>query len=223
MSLPPVVSRQEWLDARTKLLAEEKELTRARDELVERRRRELGMVRVEKDYVFHGPDGEARLADMFGGHRQLLVQHFMFQPEWEDGCPSCTWATDEVSAGRVAHLAEGDTAFAMISLAPVEKLEAYKAKRGWDYPWYSSGGSDFNRDFQVTVDAGSQPVYNYRTLDEYEARGQGPVGDGEYPGFSVFLREGDDVFHAYSSYARGTETIGGSHYILDMTPLGRAD
>lgn len=211
MTLPPVVSHEQWLQARKALLAEEKELTRARDALNERRRA-IGMVEVEKDYVFHGP-AEARLVDLFEGRRQLVVQHFMFQPEWEDGCPSCSWAADEISAGRLEHLADGDTTFAAVSLAPIEKIEAYKAKRGWSFAWYSSEGSDFNRDFQVTIDD-EQPVYNYRVDG---------LAPGEYPGLSCFLRDGDRVFHSYSHFARGTETIGGAHYILDLTPLGRVD
>ena len=212
MTLPPVVSREQWLEARTALLAEEKELTRARDALNERRRA-IGMVEITKDYVFQGAGGALRLPELFEGRRQLVVQHFMFQPEWEDGCPSCSWAADEISAGRLEHLADGDTTFAAVSLAPIEKIEAYKAKRGWSFAWYSSAGSDFNRDFQVTVDD-EQPVYNYR------ADGLAP---GEYPGLSCFLRDGERVFHAYSHFARGTETIGGAHYILDLTPLGRVD
>ena len=211
MTLPPVVSHEQWLQARKALLAEEKELTRARDALNERRRA-IGMVEVEKDYVFHGP-AEARLVDLFEGRRQLVVQHFMFQPEWEDGCPSCSWAADEISAGRLEHLADGDTTFAAVSLAPIEKIEAYKAKRVWSFAWYSSEGSDFNRDFQVTIDD-EQPVYNYRVDG---------LAPGEYPGLSCFLRDGDRVFHSYSHFARGTETIGGAHYILDLTPLGRVD
>jgi predicted dithiol-disulfide oxidoreductase (DUF899 family) len=146
----------------------------------------------------------------------------MFDPSWEDGCPSCSWAADEISAGRLEHLADGDTTFAAVSLAPVEKLEAYKAKRGWTFPWYSSGGTGFNRDFGVTVDE-HQDTYNYRSAEEYDELGKGPLAPGEYPGLSFFLRDGDDVFHTYSHYARGTETIGGAHYILDLTPLGRAD
>jgi predicted dithiol-disulfide oxidoreductase (DUF899 family) len=210
MTLPPVVSREQWLAARKRLLAEEKELTRARDALNERRHA-IGMVRIEKDYVFEGPDGPVRLPDMFEGRRQLVLQHFMFDPSWEDGCPSCSWAADEISAGRLRHLADGDTTFAAVSLAPIEKIEAYKAKRGWNFAWYSSGGNDFNRDFEVTVDD-EQPVYNYRVDG---------LAHGEYPGLSCFLRDGDDVFHSYSHYARGTETIGGAHYILDLTVLGR--
>jgi predicted dithiol-disulfide oxidoreductase (DUF899 family) len=119
----------------------------------------------------------------------------------------------KISDGRLRHLADGDTTFAAVSLAPIEKIEAYKARRGWSFAWYSSAGSSFNRDFQVTVDD-DQPLYNYR---------EDALAPGEYPGYSVFLRDGDRVFHSYSSYARGTETIGGAHYILDLTPLGRAD
>jgi len=211
MTLPPVVSREQWLEARKALLAEEQELTRARDALNERRRA-IGMVELAKDYVFHGPGGPVRLPEMFEGRRQLVVQHFMFQPEWEDGCPSCSWAADEISDGRLRHLADGDTTFAAVSLAPIAKIEAYKAKRGWTFAWYSSEGSDFNRDFQVSVDE-AQPVYNYR-VDGLPA--------GEYPGLSCFVRDGERVFHTYSHFARGTETIGGAHYILDLTPLGRA-
>jgi predicted dithiol-disulfide oxidoreductase (DUF899 family) len=212
MTLPPVVSRDDWLAARERLLVEEKELTRARDALNERRRA-IGMVEVTEDYVFTGPSGEVRLVDLFEGRRQLVIQHFMFQPEWEDGCPSCSWAADEISDGRLRHLADGDTTFAAVSLAPFEKIEAYRAKQGYRFPWYSSAGTNFNRDFRVTVDD-AQPVYNYRVDD---------LAHGEYPGYSVFVRDGDRVFHTYSSYARGTETIGGAHYILDVTPLGRAD
>src|SRR3712207_2016388 len=144
-SMPPVVSREDWLEARKRLLEREKELTRARDALNGERRR-LGMVRIEKDYAFEGPEGPARLPDLFEGRRQLVVQHFMFDPSWDDGCPSCSWAADEISEGRLRHLHEGDTAFAAVSLAPIEKIENYKRRRGWTFPWYSSRGSDFNRE-----------------------------------------------------------------------------
>ena len=209
--LPPVVSREDWLDARKRLLEREKELTRARDALNGERRR-LGMVRIEKDYVFEGPEGPARLPDLFEGRRQLVVQHFMFDPSWEDGCASCSWAADEISEGRLRHLHEGDTAFAAVSLAPIEKIEDYKRRRGWTFPWYSSRGSDFNRDFGVTV--GDDGTYNYRP---------GTAEPGEYPGYSCFLRDADAVFHTYSTYARGTETVGGAHYFLDLTALGRQE
>jgi predicted dithiol-disulfide oxidoreductase (DUF899 family) len=225
MDLPPVVSREEWLAARRELLDREKELTRARDALNARRRR-LGRVRVEKDYSFEGPEGRVGLVDLFDGCRQLIVQHFMFDPRWEDGCPSCSWAADEISDGRLRHLREWDTAFAVVSRAPLERIEDYRARRGWTFPWYSSHGSDFNYDFDVTIDESVAPaVYNYRTREEHERAGAGAYFEGEppfeQPGFSCFLREGDAVFHTYSTYARGTETVGGAHYFADLTALGR--
>lgn len=207
--LPPVVSREEWLTARRQLLEREKELTRARD-AVNGERRRLGRVRIEKDYVFRGPQGTARLTDLFGEHGQLVVHHFMFDPASDDGCPSCTWAADEGSEGRLRHLREAGVAFVAVSLAPIEKIEDYRARRGWTFPWYSSHGSAFNRDFGVTV--GEDGAYNYR---------EGVAEPGEYPGYSFFLREGDEVFHTYSTYARGTEMVGGTHYFLDLTALGR--
>jgi len=212
MSLPNIVSRAEWLAARNDLLAKEKELTRARDALNAERRR-LPMVRVEKDYVFEGPDGKARLLDLFGGHRQLFLRHFMFDPSWDDGCPSCSAAAEEVSDGLIAHLQARDTEFVTVSRAPLAKIEDYKRRRGWTFPWYSSHGSEFNYDFGVTLDRSVRPPeYNYAPADE-----------GEWPGHSCFLRVGDDVFHTYSTYARGAEMLGGSYYWLDLTALGRQE
>ena len=213
MSLPKIVSHSEWLAARKDLLAAEKELTRRRDALSAARRR-LPMVRVEKDYVFEGPDGSATLGDLFGAHRQLIVRHFMFDPSWEDGCPSCTAASDEISDGLIAHLHARDTEFVAVSRAPLAKIEDYKARRGWTFPWYSSHGSDFNYDFGVTLDRSvGAPEYNYAPV-EFE---------GEFPGHSVFLRVGDDVFHTYSTFARGAEWLGGSYAFLDLTALGRQE
>ena len=213
MSLPRIASRADWLAARVDLLAREKELTRARDALSAARRR-LPMVRVEKDYVFEGPDGPARLADLFGPYRQLVLRHFMFHPSWEDGCPSCTAAADELSDGLIAHLHTRDTEFVTVSRAPLAKIEAYKARRGWTFPWYSSHGSDFNYDFGVTLDRSvAAPEYNYAPIDM----------EGEFPGHSAFLRVGDDVFHTYSTYARGAEWLGGSYAFLDLTALGRQE
>jgi predicted dithiol-disulfide oxidoreductase (DUF899 family) len=225
MSLPQVVSPEEWLAARKELLAQEKELTRVRDALNAERRR-LGMVKIDKDYVFEGPEGSVGLLDLFDGCRQLVVQHFMFDPTWEDGCPSCSWAADEISAGRLQHLREGDTAFAAVSRAPLAKIEDYKARKGWTFPWYSSYGSDFNYDFQVTLDESVAPVvYNYRSKAEHQQAGTGYYVEGEQPieqpGYSCFLRDGDTVYHTYSTYGRGTEAVGGSHYFLDLTALGR--
>lgn len=224
--LPEVVSRDAWLAARKELLRREKALTKQRDALAADRRR-LPMVRVEKDYVFTGPEGEVSLADLFQGRRQLMVGHFMFRPDWDAGCPSCSAGADEMSEGHLRHLATRDTTFVYVSRAPIEKIEAYKAQKGWTFPWYSSYGSDFNYDYDVTLDNSVKPlVYNYRTAEEYEAMGQGEFeGDQplERPGRSCFLRVGDDVYHTYSVYARGLETIGGSYYMLDETALGRQE
>ncbi len=223
MSLPQVVSHQEWVAARQDLLAKEKQLTRARDE-VNRQRRELPMVLVEKDYRFEGPDGEVGLLDLFEGRHQLIVGHFMFDPSWEDGCPSCSAGAEEMSPGHLDHLHRRDTTFAYVSRAPFAKIEDYRRRRGWKVPWYSSHGSDFNYDFHVTLDPSlGAAEYNFRTQEEFNALGHDFVLDGEYPGRSSFLRDGDRVYHTYSIYARGLETIGGSYYLLDETALGRQD
>jgi predicted dithiol-disulfide oxidoreductase (DUF899 family) len=226
MSLPRIATRDEWLDARKDLLAKEKELTRLRDAL-NTERRNLPMVPIERDYEFEGPDGVVHLVDLFEGRRQLIIYHFMFDPEWEDGCPSCTAGTDELSRGFLEHLAVRDTTYALVSRAPLFKLERWKAARGWEIPWYSSFGSDFNYDFGVTIDESKRPgEYNYRTKAEFEARGSDffeydqPF---EMPGRSCFLRVDDRVFHTYSQYARGLESTGGSYYFLDLTCLGRQE
>jgi predicted dithiol-disulfide oxidoreductase (DUF899 family) len=226
-NLPRVVSRDEWLAARVELLAREKELTKLRDALAADRRR-LPMVRMDKDYVFEGPDGKATLLDLFEGRSQLIVGHFMFHPDWEDGCPSCSAGADEMSNGHLRHVNTRDTTFVYVSRAPIEKIQAYKAKKGWTFPWYSSFGSDFNYDFDVTLDESVKPiVYNFRTKEEYERRGEPfPTENGEAlerPGRSCFLRVGDTVYHTWSVYARGLETIGGSYYMLDETALGRQE
>ena len=215
MSLPEIVTREEWTTARTALLEKEKELTRQRDRL-NAERRGLPMVRVEKDYALRGPDGEAALIDLFEGRRQLIVGHFMFDPDWRDGCSSCTASADEVSAGLLAHLHVRDTTLAFVSRAPIERIEDYKTRRGWTFPWYSSHASDFNYDFHVTVDpAVAPPEYNYRPIEA-----DAPM---ELPGTSYFLRVDDEVFHTYSTYARGAEQTGGSYYWLDLTALGRQE
>ena len=213
MSLPRRATRDEWLAARKELLDEEKRLTRERDAL-NVRRRELPMVEITKPYAFTGPEGEAGLADLFEGRRQLIVGHFMFDPEWEDGCPSCSAGADEVSGGLLDHLHVRDTTLAYVSRAPLEKIERYKARKGWAFPWYSSYGSDFNYDFDVTLDPSVKPpVYNFRPLEL----------EGEMPGLSTFLRVDDRIFHTYSMYARGAEQTGGSYYFLDLTALGRQE
>jgi predicted dithiol-disulfide oxidoreductase (DUF899 family) len=163
---------------------------------------------------------------MFDGRRQLIVQHFMFDPDWDEGCPSCTGAADEMAPGLIAHLRARDTNFVVVSRAPLDKIERYKAKKGWTFPWYSSFGSDFNYDFNVTIDASVAPVmWNYRTMDELEQVGMGWLGEqsSEQPGYSMFLRDGGSIFHTYSVYARGTEMLGGAYYFLDLTALGRQE
>jgi predicted dithiol-disulfide oxidoreductase (DUF899 family) len=226
MALPNVATREAWVAARKALLAKEKELTHARDALSTERRL-LPMVRMDKPYVFHGPEGDVGLAGLFQGRRQLIVQHFMFKPEWTDGCPSCSAACDELSDGLLAHLHERDTSFVAVSRAPFPKLQDYKERKGWRFPWYSSFGGDFNYDFHVTLDESVAPIeYNFRTKEEFEARGEAdflkkqPV---EMPGYSCFLRDGDQVFHTYSMYARGAESLGGGYYFLDLTALGRQE
>jgi predicted dithiol-disulfide oxidoreductase (DUF899 family) len=227
MSLPRIASREEWLEARRELLAREKELTRARDAL-STQRRELPMVEITKDYVFHGPDGELRLIDMFEGRHQLIVGHFMFDPEWDEGCSSCSAGVDELSDGLVEHLHTRDTSLAYVSRAPLEKLEGWKRKKGWDINWYSSHGSDFNYDFNVTIDESVKPLeYNFRSKEEHDHAGTGYYFEGaqpmEMPGTSCFLRVDERVFHTYSTFARGAEMLGGSYYWLDLTPLGRQE
>jgi predicted dithiol-disulfide oxidoreductase (DUF899 family) len=227
MNLPPVVSQDEWTAARKQFLAKEKEATRARDAL-NTERRNLPMVKIDKDYVFEGPEGKVGLAGLFDGRSQLIIVHFMFDPSWEDGCPSCTAGADEDSAGRLHHLNARNTSFAYVSRAPLAKLEDYKARRNWAFRWYSSYGSDFNYDFHVTLDESVAPVeYNYRTKDEWDASGTPFFPDGEQslerPGVSMFLKVGDDIFHTYSTFARGTEQTGGSYYFLDLTALGRQE
>src|SRR4051794_40715650 len=225
---PDVVSREAWLAARKDLLASEKEALRAKDAL-NTRRRLLPMVKIEKEYRFDGPDGPVRLPDLFDGERQLVVQHFMFHPDWDDGCGSCTAAVDELSDGLLRHLRARSTAYAVIARAPQAKLTRYRAKRGWTIPLYSSFGSDFNYDFHVTLDASVAPIqFNFRGPDELRAAGQEWILNTddqpmEQPGLSCFLRVGDDIFHTYSTFGRGTEQAGDSYGILDMTALGRQE
>ena len=184
------------------------------------------MVQLDKGYRFDGPEGSASLLDLFDGRRQLVIQHFMFDPGWDDGCPSCTGASDEISQGLLRHLHARDTTLAVVSRAPLAKLERYKQKRGWDFPWYSSFGSDFNYDFHVSLDPAVAPVqYNFRAPVELEAAGMGWIleGPSEQPGYSTFLAVGGDVFHTYSTFGRGTEWLGGAYAFLDLTALGRQE
>ena len=213
MSLPQVVSREEWLAAREQLLVREKELTRQRDALNADRRR-LPMTVVEKEYWFEGPDGKAGLADLFDGCGQLIVQHVMFAPDWESVCPGCSAGLDEMAPAVLAHLRTRDTAFAAISRAPFAKLAAAKSAKGWKFDWYSSDGSDFNYDFNASLDPSiAPPVFNYAPAESDDP--------DEISGFSCFLRDGDRVFHTYSTWARGSDQIGNAYTLLDLTALGR--
>jgi predicted dithiol-disulfide oxidoreductase (DUF899 family) len=204
MNLPHVVSQNEWQAAHEALLAKEKEATRARDALAAERRRQP-MVRIEKDYVFRGPDGEARLVDLFEGRRQLVVYHFMFGPNQEVGCDGCSLFADQVT--HLAHLHARNTSFALVSRAPIERVQAYRERMGWTLPWYSWFGGDFGVDF------GTSP----------EKPEEGTYQDGESFGLSVFLRDGGDIFRTYFTSRRGTETIGPVWTFLDLTPLGRQE
>ena len=210
---PRIVSREKWLAARKKLLRQEKKVTRAYDRVSAARRR-LPMVRLDTDYLFATPQGAQGLRDLFAGRRQLSVYHYMFDPKWTKGCPGCTGLVNAL--GDLSLLAERDTTFVLISRAPLAKLRAYRKKMGWSVPWVSSGGSKFNYDFHVTLDEEVAPAeYNYQRL-----RGHEP---GEAHGLSVFFRVGRDVFHTYSAYARGVESLTDVYRLLDVTPYGRQE
>jgi predicted dithiol-disulfide oxidoreductase (DUF899 family) len=221
-NLPEVVSREEWVAARKTLLAREKELSRHHDE-VNAARRALPMVEITADYVFEGPQGTVKLADLFDGRGQLVVYHFMLGPDDDEVCPSCTYTIDNV--GHQSHLHARDTSLAVVSRAPLATLERYRKRMGWTVPWYSSHGSLFNYDFHVSHDASVRPVeYNYKTYDELVRENPAWEGwAGEEHGVSAFLRDGDRVFHTYSSYGRGTEYLMGTYHWLDLTARGRQE
>ena len=200
MSLPEIVSRAQWRAAREELLAKEKAVTRARDALNAERRR-LPMVEVDKEYVFESGDGKATLLDLFEGRLQLVVHHFMFAPDWDAGCRSCSAFLDQI--GHLAHLRARGTTFAVVSRAPYTKILPFKARMGWTVPWYSSYGSDFNHDFEVTLEHEGESL--------------------ERPGLSCFLRDGERVFHTYSTYERGLDGLGSTTGFLDLTALGRQE
>jgi predicted dithiol-disulfide oxidoreductase (DUF899 family) len=204
MNLPPVVSPDEWRAAWEALLVKEKEATRARDALAAERRR-LPRVRIEKRYTFEASGGGITLPDLFEGRRQLLLYHFMFGPNQEAGCDGCSMFVDQI--GHLAHLHSRDTSFALVSRAPIDRIEAYRKRMGWTIPWVSSFESDFNVDFGVSPEA-PQP-------DAYQ--------DGESFGLSVFLRDGDEVYRTYFTTARGVEALGSVWTFLDLTPLGRQE
>ncbi|MFC8242898.1 DUF899 domain-containing protein [Streptomyces chartreusis] len=200
MSLPEIVSREQWRAAREELLAKEKAATRARDALNAERRR-LPMVEVEEEYVFEGGDGKATLLDLFEGRHQLVVHHFMFAPEWDAGCRSCSGFLDQI--GHLAHLKARGTNFVAVSRAPFTRILPFKARMGWTLPWFSSFASDFNRDFEATLELDGELV--------------------ERPGVSCFLRDRDRVFHTYSTYERGLDGLGSTTGFLDLTALGRQE
>ena len=199
-SLPPIVSREEWQRARDQFLVKEKTATRARDALNAERRR-LPMVRIEKDYVFDGPDGKVSLFDLFEGRRQLIIYHFMFAPGvhgWPTaGCPGCSMVVDHI--GPLEHLYARDTSLVLVSLGLLANLESYKQRMGWKVPWYSSAGTSFNQDFGLSTE------------------------DGETFGLSTFLRNGDEIYHTYFTTDRGVEPIDTNFALLDWTPLGRQE
>ncbi|OZB91068.1 DUF899 domain-containing protein [Paenibacillus sp. XY044] len=191
-ALPQIVSEKEWMDAREKLLVKEKELTRALDALAAERRR-LPMVRIGKDYVFEGPGGTARLLDLFDGRRQLMVYHFMMAPGARQGCTGCSSFVDNI--GHLAHLNARDTTFILVSPAPLLQIQPFKDRMGWNVPWFSSNGNEFNND----------------------------MGAGDGFGLSVFLREGDEVFRTYFTASRGVDRIRADFNLLDLTPFGRQE
>ncbi|MEU4525449.1 DUF899 domain-containing protein [Amycolatopsis sp. NPDC024027] len=221
MTLPAVVSREEWRKARIALLAKEKDLTKARDEL-NARRRDLPMVEIEKNYTFEGTDGTLSLLDMFEGRRQLILYHFMMTPGDDWRCAGCSLLADGIN--HLEHLYARNTSLVVVSRAPLPEIESFKKRMGWTFPWYSSYGSDFNYDFHVTLDDSvAPPEYNYRTPEELKAAGQSHFTHGDQPGTSVFLRDGARVFHTYSTFNRGSESLLTTYNYLDLTPLGRQE
>ena len=210
-----IVSRDEWVAERQTLLAHEKELTRLRDQIA-RERRALSWVRIDKTYVFDGPEGPQTLADLFEGRHQLLVQHFMFGPGWEQGCPSCSFMADHSDAMTV-HLAHRDVTLLAVSSAPLAEIERFRGRMGWQFKWVSSHGNDFNRDFAVSFtpeeQAKGEVYYNY---------GLRRFPTEEAPGISVFYKDdGGGIFHTYSTYGRGVEVMMGTYNLLDLMPKGR--
>jgi predicted dithiol-disulfide oxidoreductase (DUF899 family) len=213
----PIATRAAWIEARKELLAKEKEFTRLRDQLSQKRR-DLPWVRVDKPYVFEGQDGQVTLPQLFNGSSQLIVYHFMFDPSWEAGCKSCSFWADNFN-GITVHLEHRDATMIAVSRAPLDKLTAYRARMGWSFKWVSSLGNDFNRDYQVShtpeeVKQG-EAYYNYTR--------QKPYGS-EAPGISVFCMGADGaVFHTYSCYARGLDMVNAAYHYLDLTPMGRQE
>jgi predicted dithiol-disulfide oxidoreductase (DUF899 family) len=212
MNLPKIVTESEWLVARKELLAREKQFDHERDRLTEVRRK-LPIVKVEKEYAFEGPQGAVTLHDLFEGRRQLIVYHFMFEPDRNEGCKHCSCVMDNI-AGSLVHLTARDTSFASISRAPIAKIEVFRRRMHWAFPWVSSFKNDFNYDYHVTLDRDKgSTVYNYRKVDFR----------GEMPGMSVFFRDNHLIFHSYSTYFRGLDMLLSMYHLLDRTPLGRQE
>jgi predicted dithiol-disulfide oxidoreductase (DUF899 family) len=210
-----VVSREEWLVARKEHLAKEKEFTRLRDQL-SRERRELPWVKVDKEYLFEGPDGKQPLADLFEGRSQLIIYHFMYGPDWEEGCPSCSFWADNFN-GIDIHLNHRDITLAAVSKAPLDKLQAYKKRMGWSIKWFSSFESDFNRDYHVSFTSEEmekgEMYYNYRISNF-------PIEEAH--GISVFYKnQQGEAFHTYSCYSRGLDMLNGAYHYMDLAPKGR--
>ena len=215
MTTPQIVSREAWLAARKAHLAKEKEFTKLRDQLSQERR-ELPWVKVDKAYQFEGPQGTESLADLFNGRSQLIIYHFMYGPDWDEGCPSCSFWADNYN-GTITHLNHRDITFVVVSSAKLDKLNAYKERMGWSFKWVSSYGSDFNHDYQVTstpeeIERG-EVIYNFapsQTTSE------------ERPGLSVFVKDEDgNVYHTYSCYSRGLDMLNAAYHHMDLTPKGR--
>ncbi|HEX4050161.1 MAG TPA: DUF899 domain-containing protein [Steroidobacteraceae bacterium] len=217
MTTQLTVSRDVWLEARLDLLAAEKDLTRRSDQVAQLRRR-LPRVKLDKPYIFDGLSGPVALTELFGGRQQLLVQHFMLAPGWEQGCPSCSYMADHAD-GMTVHLAQRDVTFVAISRAPLAEIERFRQRMGWRFKWVSSYGTDFNYDFGVSFKpedvAKGKINYNY---------GNWPLIGEEWPGVSVFYKDdAGAVFHTYSTYGRGVEVMMGAYRMLDLTPKGRGE
>jgi len=225
MSMPQVVSAEDWRTARTALLAREKEATHVKD-AVDAARRELPMTEVVKDYTFIGPEGQVSLPDLFDGRRQLITYHFMWRhaesgfPGEDQGCPTCSFLVDSI--GHLSHLHSCDTTLVLVSRAPIASIERFRKRMGWQLPWYSSAGGDFNYDFHASFDEARTPLeYNYKDKETLAREAPYIRSGADGPGVSVFLREGDRVFHTYSAYERGLDTLLGTYRWLELTPLGR--
>lgn len=228
---PEVVSQEDWLVRRKELLAREKELTRQQDSLNEARRA-LPMVKITKDYVFEGPHGRVRLLDLFEGRHQLIIYHFMFEPgnppsgksgePWEEGCSGCSFMADNI--GHLSHFHARDTTLAFVSRAPFSKITPFKQRMGWELPWYSSYGSEFNYDFHATTDESvTQVEYNFQDKATLERKGEVYHLHGEQPGISVFLHPDGSIYHTYSTYGRGLDAVLGINHFLDLTSFGRGE